>query len=117
MNPAQQSLKQKLLRAFHEIQAVLQTEATANTEAKSGAAGSSALSDLPDLGQGGDEPGETVPRAGEWGLWTQWYGAELKTGRVDSALVVGYAGLHYFLGDELLVGLMAQADWAESEGS
>ncbi len=115
LNPAQQSLKQKLLRAFHEIQAVLQTEATANTETKTGAAGPPALSDLPDLGQGGDEPGEAVPRAGEWDLWTQWYGAELKTGRVDSALVVGYAGLHYFLGDELLVGLMAQTDWAESE--
>lgn len=46
-------------------------------------------------------------------VWMEIYGAQGTSGSSDSSLWVGYLGAHYFVTPDLIVGALAQVDWAD----
>ncbi len=50
-------------------------------------------------------------------VWAEVYGARADAGNSSSNLWVAYAGAHYFVTPDLLVGAMGQFDWAEESNS
>lgn len=68
-------------------------------------------------GQGGDQADHSIGRAGTWDIWTEIYGSRTTAGTSDSSLWVGYFGLHTFVTDHMLVGVLGQLDWADETNS
>lgn len=56
-------------------------------------------------------------RTGSWDVWTEIYGSSSSSETSESQLLVGYLGAHYFISDDVLVGLLGQIDWAEETNS
>ncbi len=56
-----------------------------------------------------------LSEARRYDVWTQVSGAFATNDGADSDYFVGYAGAHYFLTPDLLVGAMVQIDWSEQE--
>ncbi len=56
-------------------------------------------------------------RAGMWDIWTQIHGARSNTDTYDSSFWVGYLGVHTFLTDYTLVGVLGQVDWSDQKDS
>ena len=54
-------------------------------------------------------------RAGSWDIRTEIHGARSSAGSADSDFWVGYVGVHKFVTDDMLIGLMGQLDWAEED--
>lgn len=50
-------------------------------------------------------------------VWTAIHGANANAGSSESSFWVGYFGAHYFVSPDLLVGALAQIDWADETDS
>ena len=68
-------------------------------------AANAALSDAP------------ASRAGTWDVWMEIYGSRTNAGTSSSTLWVGYVGAHYFIRENMLVGVLGQLDWADETNS
>ena len=58
-----------------------------------------------------------LDRAGTYDIWTEVYGTRSSSDDTDSNLWVGYLGTHYFISNNLLLGLMGQVDWADEDNT
>lgn len=58
-----------------------------------------------------------MSRAGSWDVWTEAYGSNSSSGGSDASLMIAYLGAHYFVSDDMLVGVIGQFDWAEETNS
>lgn len=55
--------------------------------------------------------------AGSWDVWTEIYGSRSKIGKAESSLWVEYVGMHYFVSDQNIIGLIGQFDWSDQTDS
>ncbi|MBL1404408.1 MAG: autotransporter outer membrane beta-barrel domain-containing protein [Rhizobiales bacterium] len=55
--------------------------------------------------------------AGSWGIWTEIYGSRSNNGDAKSSLWAGYVGMHYFVSDQNIIGLIGQFDWSDQTDS
>ncbi len=67
----------------------------------------------------GDEAGTLdVPTdQRRWDAWLQIYGAHSESGDTETDFWVGYAGAHYFVTADVIIGALAQIDYADEENS
>ena len=56
-------------------------------------------------------------RAGTWDIWTEIYGSRSNVETSSSSLWVGFVGLHYFVDDRNVIGLIGQFDWSDETNS
>lgn len=56
-------------------------------------------------------------RAGTWDIWTKVYGAKSSQSTIDSNFWSANIGTHYFVSNDLLIGLITQFDWASETNS
>lgn len=56
-------------------------------------------------------------RANTYDIWTQIYGSRVFADTSESSFWVGYLGAHYFLSENMLLGVMGQLDWAEESNA
>lgn len=56
---------------------------------------------------------EQQSRANTYDIWTQIYGSRVSADTSQSSFWVGYLGAHYFLSENMLMGVVGQLDWAE----
>ncbi|MFK8035611.1 MAG: hypothetical protein AB8B94_15850 [Hyphomicrobiales bacterium] len=56
-------------------------------------------------------------RTGKWDFWTELKAARTDQGTSDTNTALGFAGGHYFVSDQFLVGVLAQFDWAKQTNS
>lgn len=54
-----------------------------------------------------------IGKQGTWDAWVRVNGNHSKAGTAESSLVVGQAGVHYFLSQDFLFGLSGQIDFAD----
>ncbi|MBL4646032.1 MAG: autotransporter outer membrane beta-barrel domain-containing protein [Rhizobiales bacterium] len=52
-----------------------------------------------------------------WDVWMQVYGAHSDVGDTSTDFWVGYAGAHYFVTPDVIIGALAQIDYANSDNS
>lgn len=57
--------------------------------------------------------GKTDEMASKVDIWSQIYGAQVTDKDTKSKLWVGYLGAHYFVSEDLLVGVLGQIDWSD----
>lgn len=74
-------------------------------------------SDEPDSDGNAETQIPVAYRQGTWDIWTEVYGSKSRSDTSDSSLWVGYAGVHYFLAQDHLIGVMGQLDWADESNS
>ena len=55
----------------------------------------------------------THDRTGLWDFWTQLNGSKSNQTNIKSEFWSAYFGTHYFISNDLLVGVLTQFDWAE----
>ena len=65
----------------------------------------------------GEADGASPSRAGTWDIWTEIYGSRSYVETSTSSLWVGFVGLHYFVDDRNVIGLISQFDWSEETNS
>lgn len=56
-------------------------------------------------------------RTGKWDFWTELKAARTDQGTSDTNSALGFAGGHYFISDQFIVGVLAQVDWAKQTNS
>ena len=57
--------------------------------------------------------GETESRIGTWDVWMEVYGSRTNANTSTSTLWVGYVGAHYFVQENMIIGVLGQLDWAD----
>jgi len=55
--------------------------------------------------------------AGTWDIWTRVNGAHSSFNAADSDFWLGSVGVHRFVTDQMLIGVLAQFDWADETNS
>ena len=65
----------------------------------------------------GEADGGAPSRAGTWDIWTEIYGSRSYVETSTSSLWVGFVGMHYFVDDRNVIGLIGQLDWSEETNS
>ena len=65
----------------------------------------------------GEADGVSPSRAGTWDIWTEIYGSRSYVETSTSSLWVGFVGMHYFVDDRNVIGLIGQLDWSEETNS
>jgi hypothetical protein len=56
-------------------------------------------------------------RTGSWDVWTQINGAKSSQTNIDSEFWSANFGTHYFISNDVLIGMLTQFDWAEETNS
>lgn len=56
-------------------------------------------------------------RAGKWDFWTELKAARTDQGISETNSALGFAGGHYFISDQFLIGVLAQLDWSKQINS
>ncbi|PCJ90512.1 MAG: hypothetical protein COA52_10045 [Hyphomicrobiales bacterium] len=65
-----------------------------------------------------DGASDAVPAATRrWDVWMQVYGAHSDVGDTSTDFWVGYAGAHYFVTPDVIIGALAQLDYADEDNS
>ena len=59
----------------------------------------------------------TEGRTGTYDVWTELYGSKTNADTSDSSYWVGYAGGHYFINEQILVGVVGQYDRSKESDS
>lgn len=56
-------------------------------------------------------------RTGKWDAWAEVKAARSDIAQRDTSALLGFAGGHYFINENFIVGLMGQVDWAKQTDS
>lgn len=56
-------------------------------------------------------------RTGKWDFWTELQAARTDQGISETNSALGFAGGHYFVSDQFLIGVLAQVDWSKQINS